>query len=243
VPFGDPHRAMQDPDDSRPDSVPNSMNESSINEAIATAKKAAQAVADMLHRAVEQGTETLGAVVTPIAENPLIQQATRVPGLSWVMAALGQVNVEKVQRQVEELRQKYPLETAEQLAERAIVETAWQAAGIGFVTNFAPPLALFLAAVDVGAIAALQAEMIYRIAVIYGFSPHDPARRGEVLAIWGASAGGSGILKTGLSFVELLPGVGMAVGTLSDAGLLYGLGYVALRFYEAKQRSGSSSGH
>ncbi|HEY9626583.1 MAG TPA: EcsC family protein [Coleofasciculaceae cyanobacterium] len=222
----------QDPDD---------FQNNSMSEAMASALKAAQAVADTLHQIVEQGTETLGAVVTPIAENPLVRQATRVPGLSWLMAALGQVNVEKVQLQVEELRQKYPLETAQQLAERVISETAWKAAGVGLVTNFAPPLALFLAAVDVGAVAALQADMIYRIAAIYGFPVHDPARRGEVLALWGASVGGSGVLKTGLSFVELIPGLGMAVGITSDAGLLYGLGWVALRFYEAKQRSGSSS--
>ena len=222
----------QDPDD---------FQNNSMSEAMASALKAAQAVADTLHQMVEQGTETLGAVVTPIAENPLVRQATRVPGLSWLMAALGQVNVEKVQLQVEELRQKYPLETAEQLAERVIAETAWRAAGVGLVTNFAPPLALFLAAVDVGAVAALQADMIYRIASIYGFSVHDPARRGEVLALWGVSAGGSGVLKTGLSFVELIPGLGMVVGITSDAALLYGLGWVALRFYETKQKSGSSS--
>jgi len=228
---------MQDPDDSRPDS----MNEASIHAAIATAMKAAQAAADMLHHSVEWGTETLGALVTPIAENPWVQQATRVPGLSWVMAALGQVNVDKVQLQVEELRQRYPLDTTEQLAQLVITETAWKAAGVGLVTNFAPPLAFLLTAVDVGAIAALQAEMIYRIAAIYGFSLHDATRRGEVLAIWGASAGGAGILKTGLSFVEVLPGIGAAVGITSDAGLLYGLGQVALRFYEKKQSSGSSS--
>lgn len=214
-----------------------------MSEAIASAMKAAQAVTDMLHRAVEQGTETLGAVVTPFAENPLIQQATRLPGLSWLMAALGQVNVAKVQLQVDELRQKYPLETSEQLAQRVIAEAAWKAAGVGLVTNFMPPLAFLLTAVDVGAVAALQAEMVYRIAAIYGFSLHDPTRRGEMLTLWGVSAGGSGVLKAGLSFVELLPGIGMAVGITSDAALLYGLGNVALRFYETKQRSGSSSDH
>ncbi|MBD3883129.1 EcsC family protein [Phormidium tenue FACHB-886] len=211
------------------DSQPNSIHE------------AAQAVADQLHQIIEQSTETIGSIVAPIAENPLIKFATKVPGISWLMAALGQVNVEKVQREVAELRQTYPLETAEQLAQRVIVETAWRAAGIGLVTNFVPPLALFLFAVDLGAIAALQAEMIYRIAAIYGFSPQEPTRRGEVLAIWGLSTGGSGLLKTGLSFVELLPGIGAAVGITSDAALLYGLGYLAARFYETKRQSDTSA--
>ena len=203
--------------------------------------QAVQAVADRLYHLIEQSTETVGKIVTPIAENPLIKFATKVPGISWLMAALGQVDVEKVQREVDELRRTYPLESAEQLVQRVIVETAWRAAGIGLVTNFIPPLALMLFAVDLGAIAALQAGMIYRIAAIYGFPPHEQTRRGELLAIWGLSAGGSGILKAGLGLVELLPGIGAAVGITSDAALLYGLGYLATRFYETKQSAAASN--
>jgi uncharacterized protein (DUF697 family) len=214
-------------------SQPDATNQAAILRAI-------QAVADQLIQAIERSTETIGAIVTPIAENPMIKFATRVPGISWLMAALGQVDTAKVQREVEELRQTYPSETAEQLAQRVILETAWTAAGIGLVTNFLPPLALMLFAVDLGAIAALQAELIYRIAAIYGFPPHEPTRRGEVLALWGLSAGGSGVLKAGLSFVELLPGVGAVVGITSDAALLYGLGNLAARFYETKQPGASA---
>jgi uncharacterized protein (DUF697 family) len=213
-------------------------NDSSSNPfqaATADALKTAQAFVDKLHQMVEQGTETMGAVVTPIAENPLIKFATKVPGVSWLMAALGQVNVEKVQQEVAQLRLDHPLETDDQLAQRVVVEAAWRAAGIGLATNFIPPLALALFAVDLGAIAALQAEMVYRIAAIYGFSPEEPTRRGEVLAIWGLSMGGSGVLKTGLSLVELLPGIGAAVGITSDAALLSGLGYLACRFYQNKK--------
>jgi uncharacterized protein (DUF697 family) len=201
---------------------------------------AVQAIADRLIQTIERSTETVGAIVTPIAENPLIKFATKVPGISWLMAALGQVEVERVQREVEELRRTYPLETADQLAQRVITETAWRAAGIGLVTNFIPPLALMLFAVDLGAIAALQAGMIYRIAALYGFPPHEPTRRGEVLALWGLSVGGSGVLKAGLSLVELLPGIGAAVGITSDAALLYGLGNLAARFYGTKQPGASA---
>jgi uncharacterized protein (DUF697 family) len=58
-----------------------------------------------------------------------------------------------------------------------------------------------------------------------------------VLAIFGLSVGGSGTLKAGLSFVELLPVVGAVVGASSDAALLYSLGYVARQFYETKRKS------
>lgn len=184
---------------------------------------------------VERGTETVGRIVTPIAENPLVQYATGVPGLRWLMAALGQVNVAKVQGDLATIQLTYPADTPEQLAERVIAEAAFKAGQIGFVTNVAPPLAISLLAIDVAAVNALQAEMIYRIAAVYGFSLNDPTRRGEVLAIWGLSIGGSSFLKTGLSLVEALPFIGTAVGIASNAALVYSLGYVACRFYEAKR--------
>lgn len=198
-----------------------------------------QTVSPALYKFVEQGTETVGGVVTPIAENPLVKYATKLPVIHWLLAALGQVDEDKVQQDVAKLRQQYPLETPEQLANRVITDAAFQAARIGLLTNFVPPLALMLFAVDLTAIAALQAEMIYRIAAIYGFPPQDSARRGEVLIIWGMSTGGSSLVKTGLSFVELLPLVGTAIGITSNAAILYSLGRVACLFYEEKLKATS----
>ena len=188
-------------------------------------------------RFVEQGTETVGKIVTPIAENPLIKFATKVPGINLLLSALGHVDVEKAQNEVDKLRQEYPLDAPEQLANRIIADTALKAGGIGLLTNFVPPLALTLFGIELAAITALQGEMVYRIAAAYGFSLKDPARRGEALAIFGLSVGGSGTLKLGLSFVELLPVIGTVVGASSNAALLYSLGYVACRYYEAKRNS------
>lgn len=213
----------------------------SISEMIATTIKTATAtgemVGSMLYWLVEQSTETVGRIVTPLAENQVVQYATKVPGLRWLMAAIGQVNVEKVQQDVAELKQRYPIDTPEQLANRIISDVSLKAAGIGLLANAVPPLALSLFAVDLTAIAALQAEMIYRIAAIYGFSLSDPTRRGEVLAIWGLSTGGAGVLKTGLNFVEVLPVVGTIVGPSSNAALLYTLGHIARYFYDEKTKS------
>jgi uncharacterized protein (DUF697 family) len=184
---------------------------------------------------VEQSTETVGHVVAPIAEHPLTKYAAKVPGINLLMTALGQVDLDQAQQDVEKLRQQYPLETSEQIAQRVISDTAMKAGGIGLLTNFIPPLALTLFAVDIAAVTTLQAEMIYRIAAAYGFSLKDPARRGEVLAIFGLSLGGSSALKIGLGFVELIPLIGAAVGASSNAGLIYSLGYAASQFYEAKK--------
>ncbi len=204
-------------------------------------KEMGEAIGPQLYQFVERGTVTIGKMVTPIANNPMIRFATKVPVVSWLFAALGQVNVPSVQKDVEKLRQKYPLDNTEQLAQRVMVDTAWKAAGVGLLTNAIPPVALMLFAVDVGAIAALQAEMIYRIATIYGFSPTDPTRRGEVLTLWGLSTGSSGVLKSGLSIVEIIPALGAFIGVTSDAAMLYTMGYLACRFYEEKQRVEGSS--
>jgi uncharacterized protein (DUF697 family) len=150
------------------------------------------------------------------------------------MAALGQVNIQRVELEVAELQRQFPAATPKELAQRIIGETAFKAAGIGLITNIAPPFAIMLLAVDIAAVTALQAEMTYRIAALYGFSLHDSTRRGEVLALWGLSFGGSGVLKAGLSLVEAIPVVGAGVGVASDAALLYSMGFVALQFYEAK---------
>lgn len=192
-------------------------------------------------RFVEQGTETVGKFVAPIAENPLVKYATKVPGINVLLAALGQVDVEKAQTEVEKLRQEYPHETPQQLAQRIIADVAWKAGGIGLAANFIPPLALTLFGIELAAITALQAEMIYRIAAAYGFSVKDPTRRGEVLAIFGLSVGGSGVLKSGLSFVELLPLIGAFVGASSNTALIYGLGHIASQFYEAKKNSATQA--
>ncbi|WP_199290211.1 EcsC family protein [Leptolyngbya sp. FACHB-36] len=209
------------------------------NKPNSTAQSLEQTIATLapaMQKLLEQSTETVGKFVAPIAEHPLIRFAGRFPGINLLATALGQVDVQKAQAEVDQLRQTYPLETSEQLAHRIMVDTSLKGGGIGLLANFIPPLALALFAVDIIAVTTLQAEMVYRIAAAYGFPLNDPARRGEVLAIFGLSLGGSSVLKVGLGLVELIPGVGAVVGASSDAALLYSLGYAACRFYEAKQR-------
>jgi uncharacterized protein (DUF697 family) len=196
---------------------------------------AGEATVKFAYPAIEEGTEFLGRTVAPIADLPLIKYATAVPGIKWLLAALGQVNTERVVMEVEQFRLDYPLDSQAQLAQRVMLKTSQRAAQVGLVTNFIPPVALMLFAVDIGAIAALQAEMIYRIAAIYGFSPKDSTRRGEVLSIWALTTSSWGFLKSGLSFLEILPGLGTVVGITADAAIVYGVGFLACRYYEMKQ--------
>ncbi|MEO1068030.1 MAG: EcsC family protein, partial [Cyanobacteria bacterium J06638_6] len=156
-------------------------------------------------------------------------------GMKWLLAAIGQVNTEAVRSQVDELRQQYPQDKKRDLAQRVMAETALKAAGVGLATNFLPPVAFALTLVDIGAIVALQANMIYRIAAIYGYSPSDYERRGEVLAVWLLSSTTAGVVKSGLSIAEVIPGLGAVLGIATDASLVYGVGYFACRYYETKR--------
>jgi uncharacterized protein (DUF697 family) len=202
---------------------------------VETSARVGTAAADSAHTALEQATESVGQTLNPIAESPAIDYVARVPGLRWLTSALGRVNQAKAKADVLALQAKYPTETAEELAHRLIVETTLKAGGIGLATNIIPPIALGLFAIDLAAIAALQSEMLYRIAGLYGFEVADPARKGEALTIFALSLGASTAVKTGLSAVELIPLVGAAVGASSNAGILYSFGIAAAEFYKKKR--------
>jgi uncharacterized protein (DUF697 family) len=187
---------------------------------------------------LEEATHNIGQGVEPIANSRLLDLAARVPGFSWILAAVGRVDTNKIQAEVAKLRADHPDETVEQLCDRVISSAAIVAGGMGFVTNLIPPLALMLFAVDLVAVATLQAEMIYRVAALYGFNLTEPTRRGEVLSIFGLSLAAASALKAGLSAAELIPLVGTAIGVTSNAGLLYILGKGARQFYQQKAERG-----
>ena len=210
-----------------------------FNKVSSTAKEATNfvgnAAAEGTQTALEQTTESVGNTLHPIAENPAVDYVAKVPGLSWLTSALGRVDKEKAKADVAKLRVKHPTDSSEDLAHHIIVDSTLKAGGIGLATNIIPPIALGLFAVDLAAVAALQSEMLYRIAAAYDFDVADPARKGEALTIFALSLGTSSAVKTGLGVVELIPLVGAAVGASSNAGILYSFGIAASQFYKRKR--------
>jgi uncharacterized protein (DUF697 family) len=202
------------------------------NLAGAAAESASQTAQNLL----EQATHATGSTLSALANNPFLKFITDKLGASWLKTLLGGVDVEKVQAKVKKLQEKYPQETASQIAHRLTVDKAFSAARIGFVTNIIPPIAAVLLGVELAATAALQAEMVYEIAAVYDLDLKQPARRGEVVAIFGLALG-TDVLKAGLGLIEIIPGVGAVVGASSNAVMFYALGFAARHFYEAKQKS------
>ena len=104
---------------------------------------------------------------------------------------------------------------------------------MGLLANIIPPVAALFLGLELIATTKLQTEMVYEIAAAYGLDLEDPARRGEAIAIFGLSLGADAI-KTGLTVVEILPGIGAVVGASTNAAMLYVLGQTANRFYQNK---------
>ncbi len=169
-----------------------------------------------------------------ISNSPQLQNLTKALKVDWLLKIVEQVDIDGAETHVKNLQRKYPNEKPGDIAHRVMVEKALYVGGSGFASSLLPGFATAMLAVDLAATTALQAEMVYQIACAYGLNPHEPARRGEVLAIFGLALGGSYALKAGLGFARNIPVAGALIGASSNAAMLYALGYAACQFYETK---------
>ncbi|MEH2067794.1 MAG: hypothetical protein V7K47_06445 [Nostoc sp.] len=194
-----------------------------------------EATAKETHKFIEQTTQTSGQVLNHLSENWLIRKLSGVLNLNWLFGATDVVDLEKAEVTVNKLKQKYPNESPGEIAHRIMMDKAARAGGIGLATSILPGFALTFLAIDLAATTKLQSEMVYEIACDYGLDLKDPARKGEVLAIFGLALGGSRLLKAaGLGLLRNVPFAGAAIAVSSNATMIYSLGYAACRFYEAK---------
>ena len=211
------------------------MTPDSIEKIVEKSAEVNEHVQRVIYQQVEQATETVGQVVSPIAEHPIVQTAANIPGLNYFLKWIGTVDIQAATADVERLQLKHPTEAPDAIAQRIINESALKAGQIGLLTNIVPPIALALFAVDLAAITKLQADMLYRIAAVYGFDLEDSARRGELVSVYVLSLGSSTPIKAALGLVEAIPIFGAAVGASSNCALLYLVGVAAQQFYVTKQ--------
>jgi uncharacterized protein (DUF697 family) len=190
----------------------------------------------------EQATKGVGYAITFLSNNPQFQQVTQFLQVDWLVRLIDQVDLVEAETVVRRLQQQYPNEQPSEIAHHLMVDKALLAGGTGFASSLVPGSAVALLAVDFTATMLLQAEMVYQIACAYGLDLQDPARKGEILAIFGLSLGSSQILnmgvsyaaKAGVSVLQNVPVAGAVIGASTNAVMLYALGYGACRFYEAK---------
>lgn len=197
-----------------------------------------EAALQQVHDLLSPATTKAGETIEWVGNNWFVRRISRFLNLNWLIGASDSVNLEKAEAAVKKLQQEHPEESPEQIAHRIMVEKATRAGGIGLATSFLPGVALALLAVDLAATTQLQTEMVHQIAAAYGLSLKDPARKGEVLTIFGLGLGGGRLLRlAGLGVLRNVPFAGAFIGASSNAAMLYSLGYAACRFYEAKLKS------
>ncbi|MBR8834142.1 MAG: EcsC family protein [Stigonema ocellatum SAG 48.90 = DSM 106950] len=194
-----------------------------------------EATAKQIQKLLEQVTQGTGRLANGLSEIWLIRKLAGFLNLNWLTGAVDNVNLEKAEKAVKKLQQQHPNESPSQLAHRIMLEKATKAGGIGLATSILPGAATALLLVDLATTTQLQSEMVYQIASAYGLDLKDPARKGEVLGIFGLAFGGGRLLKaTGLGLLRNIPFAGAVIDASSNAVMIYSLGYAACRFYEAK---------
>jgi len=179
-------------------------------------------------------TERAGDAIDVVAENPTIRRLAQNFNLERWLDVSEHVDIEKAQESVANLKEEHPDETSTQIAHRLITQKALFAGGIGLSTGLMPGSALPLLAVDLAATALLQAELVYQIAAAYDLDLEDPARKGELLAIFGCVLGAGRAVKAGLAVLKNAPVAGAVIGASANAVMIYSLGRVACKFYEEK---------
>jgi uncharacterized protein (DUF697 family) len=213
----------------------NKIDKSLVNSLAAQVGGVGQAAADQARKLIEVSTQFTGQVANSLGNNWFIRKLAGALNLNWLIGASDNVNLDKAAESVKKLKQTYPNESPQQLAHRIMIEKATKAGGIGLATSVIPGVAAALLAIDLAATTELQSEMVYQIAALYGLDLKDPARKGEVVAIFGLALGGGRLLKAaGLSLLRNVPFAGAVIGASSNATMIYSLGYAACRFYEAK---------
>jgi uncharacterized protein (DUF697 family) len=197
-----------------------------------------EAAAQRTLNLISQATQGAGQTVTYVGNNWLVRRLTRFLNLGWLVGATDNVDLAKAEAAVRKLQQEHPNDPPSQIAHRIMVDKATRAGGIGLASSILPGAALALLAVDLAATMQLQAEMVYQIAAAYGLELQDPARKGEVLGIFGLGLGGGKLMRAaGLGLLRNIPFAGAVIGASSNSAMLYSLGYAACRFYEVKQKS------
>ncbi|MGD1806977.1 EcsC family protein [Dapis sp. BLCC M126] len=178
-------------------------------------------------------THRLGYVTEMVNNSRLLSPLTKALKIE-LLEIVDRIDIVKAETEIQRLQQKYPNESPSEISHRVILEKAIYVGGTGVATSIVPGMGLGLIAVDLTVTTAIQAEMVYQIAYAYGFDLQEPARKGEVLGIFGLAVGGGQALKAGLGFIRNVPLAGAVIGGSTNAVMLYSLGYAACRFYEAK---------
>ncbi|MTJ36197.1 hypothetical protein [Dolichospermum sp. UHCC 0260] len=196
---------------------------------------AAMEVGGAVGGAAIQATQVVGQALAIVGNNSILQTAIKSLNQDWLNPLIDKVDVIKAQAAVKKLQQEHPNKKPPEIAHDLMLEKSVFAGTTGLASSLAPGQAAAMFAVDWAATAALSAELVYQIAAAYGMDLQDSKRKTEVVTIFGLGLGGKTAIQAGLGLLRNIPVAGAVIGASSNAVMIYGLGYAACQFYEAKQ--------
>ncbi len=180
---------------------------------------------------LNQAAQGTGQVVAPLQKN-----LTVFWNRYWLERLLNLIiglDLDKAKQEVEKIREDYPNFQPSQIAEHCIQEKVIWATATGLIGGLIPGVVL---GVDLFATSPLLVEMVYQIAVAYGFEDLEaPARKGELLAVFGLALGKEKIVHLGMGFLlKQTPIPSWAIDASTNVLMFQIVGYTACEFYEAK---------
>jgi len=205
-------------------------------------KKQAEQYTQVVAKSVEETHRQIGQYLDQAAQgagqvvSPLQKSLTEFWNRYWLERLFNLIigiDLEKAKQDVEKIREDYPTFQVSQIAERCIQEKVIWATATGLIGGLVPGVGL---GVDLLATSPLLVEMVYQIAVAYGFEDlEDPARKGELLAVFGLALGKDKIVHLGLGFLlKQSPIPSWVIDASTNVLMFQILGYTACEFYEAK---------
>ncbi|MBW4592290.1 MAG: hypothetical protein KME46_05015 [Brasilonema angustatum HA4187-MV1] len=194
-----------------------------VQSAIERGKTAQQETRQFFGNKLEQNQESLRK---KLDENQTAKEAA-------ARAHIEQINLDAVEKFVTLLLTKFPNATPEQITQRLLRRQLFRVSRTSVVMSVVPSKMAESVGVDHVEIALIQAEIIFQIAVAYGFELQIPECKNEAFAILDRVLRANRLATIGLSATQIIPVAGGFINTGTDTYLVYQIGNTAQQFYKS----------
>lgn len=194
-----------------------------VQSAIKRGKTAQQETRQFFGDKLEQNQESLRK---KLDENQTAKEAA-------ARAHIEQIDLDAVEKFVTLVLTKFPNATPEQMTQRLLRRQLLRVSRTSVVMSVVPSKMAESVGVDHVEIALIQAEIIFQIAVAYGFELQVPECKNEAFAILDRVLRANRLARIGLSATQMIPVAGGFINTGTDTYLVYQIGNTAQQFYKS----------
>ncbi|NMF62892.1 hypothetical protein [Brasilonema octagenarum] len=194
-----------------------------VQSAIERGKTAQQETRQFFGNKLEQNQESLRK---KLDENQTAKEAA-------ARAHIELIDLDAVEKFVTLVLTKSPNATPEQMTQRLLRRQLFRVSRTSVVMSVVPSKMAESVGVDHVEIALIQAEIIFQIAVAYGFELQIPECKNEAFAILDRVLRANRLATIGLSATQMIPVAGGFINTGTDTYLVYQIGNTAQQFYKS----------